>query len=54
MTTTQTPNGILTNYYTGEAIRPATPSEEQASKDAALQDSGAGVIEVDGVRCFVA
>lgn len=43
----------LTNYETGEAIRPATAEELAASIEAAKTDGGAGVIEVDGVSCYV-
>ena len=52
-----TAHGTLTNYQTGEAIRPATAAELAASIEAAELDGGAGVIEIeiDGVanRAFV-
>lgn len=62
MTRTATQFGTLTNYRTGEAIRPATADEREESIAAAQHDGGAGVIEVeieiDGllhlVPCFVA
>ena len=46
-----TAHGTLTNYQTGEAIRPATAAELAASIEAAELDGGAGVIEIeiDGV-----
>lgn len=53
MTSTET-TATLRNYQTGEAIRPATATEEAASIKAAEGDTGAGVIDVDGVTCFVA
>lgn len=43
----------LHNYETGEYIRPATTEELRESIDAATRDGGAGVIGVDGVRCYV-
>lgn len=45
--------GYLYNYQTGERIRPATAEEGADSIDAARLDGGAGVIEVDGVPCYV-
>ena len=45
--------GTLCDYLTGETIRAATRAELDASLDAAERDGGAGVIEVDGRRCFV-
>jgi hypothetical protein len=46
-------NGYLTNYKTGDVIRPATREERRLSKSAAKRDGGAGVIVVGGVHCFV-
>ena len=43
----------LHNYETGEFIRPATTDELRLSIDASTRDGGAGVITVDGVRCYV-
>lgn len=43
----------LNNYSTGETIRMATLDEMLRSIKAAGRDGGAGVIEVDGVRCYV-
>src|SRR5690606_33646147 len=43
----------LNNYGTGETIREATMEEMLRSIEAAANDGGAGVIEVDGVRCYV-
>jgi hypothetical protein len=43
----------LCDYGTGEFIRAATPNELHASIVAARGDGGAGVILVDGRRCFV-
>lgn len=50
---TTAPHGYLCNYQTGERIRPATDEEQFDSQEAAQYDGGAGVIEVDGVSCFV-
>ena len=44
----------LYDYQTGDALRPATEDEFRSSIDAAQQDGGAGVIEIDGRSCFVA
>jgi hypothetical protein len=52
-TISDTNHGTLTNYRTNESIRPATKQERADSLDAAESDGGAGVIEVDGVRCYV-
>ena len=52
-TETNTAAATLNNYRTGETIRAATPEEVEASADAAERDGGAGVIEVDGVSCYV-
>jgi|GEM_PF-3792424 hypothetical protein len=46
--------GTLTDYRTGDAIRPATIAERDESREAAKFDGGAGVIEIDGVSCYVA
>ena len=43
----------LVNYNTTAILRPATLAEYKASLDAATRDGGAGVIEVDGVSCYV-
>lgn len=43
----------LHNYETGDFIRVATTDEFSASVAAAEIDGGAGVITVDGVRCYV-
>jgi hypothetical protein len=43
----------LHNYETGEFIRTATTDELKRSIDASTRDGGAGVITVDGVRCYV-
>jgi hypothetical protein len=43
----------LIDYRTGEIIRTATPAEFLASVEAAKIDGGAGVIDVDGRRCWV-
>lgn len=48
-----TPTPTLHVYDTGEELRDATPAEHAASIEAARHDGGAGVIEVDGVRCYV-
>ena len=44
----------LMDYDTAEAIRPATVEERAESTEAAKHDGGAGVIDVDGRRCYVA
>ena len=46
-------NATLHNYATGDIIRTATDEELAASREAAQTDGGAGVIEVDGVSCYV-
>jgi hypothetical protein len=55
MTETQT-FGTLTDYVTGEAIRPAT-AEELAQSDAKLEsgdsDSYTGAFDLDGRAVFV-
>ena len=43
----------LINYETNEHIRTASKEEQAESIDAAKHDGGAGVILVDGVRCYV-
>lgn len=56
MTTTTTdsaPYGILYDYDTSDALRPATAAERAESVEAAKHDGGAGVIRVDGRRCYV-
>ena len=47
-------HGTLTDYATGESIRPALGSERAASIEAAKSDGGSGVIKVDGRSCYVA
>lgn len=42
----------LISYETNETIRTATIDEAIESIDAARLDGGAGVIEVDGIRCY--
>lgn len=49
-----TRGGILCDYRTADAIRPATTDEIKASIAAARTDGGAGVIEVNGRSCYVA
>ena len=44
---------VLFDYMSGDAIRNATRDELADSVKAALLDYGAGVIEVDGVSCYV-
>lgn len=46
-------HGTLCDYETAEPIRPATEAEAAESEAASLIDGGAGVIVVDGVRCYV-
>lgn len=43
----------LCDYNTGDTVRTATAAEQRASIEAAAQDGGAGVILVDGRRCYV-
>lgn len=50
---TTAPHGYLCNYRNGKRIRPATYGELMESATAATMDGGAGVIEVDGVPCYV-
>lgn len=45
--------GTLCDYQTGDSIRPATAEERAESIEAARYDGGAGVIEIDGRRCYV-
>lgn len=42
----------LYDYETATIIRPATVDELGASIDAATRDGGAGVILVDGRKCY--
>jgi hypothetical protein len=51
---TETTHGTLTDYQTGESIRPATAAERAASLAAAKADGGAGVIRIDGRSVYVA
>ena len=53
-TTEQQSTANLYDYQTGDALRPTTEDELRSSIDAARQDGGAGVIEIDGRSCFVA
>ena len=46
-------DGDLMDYATAERIRSATPAEHEASIAAAGSDGGAGVILVDGRKCYV-
>jgi hypothetical protein len=43
----------LMRYSDATTIRAATAEELEASIDAARRDGGAGVIIVDGIRCYV-
>ena len=43
----------LMSYKTGETLRAATVEEYEESVAAAARDGGRGVIEVDGVACYV-
>lgn len=52
-TTSARPFGALCVYATTERLRSATEAERDASIEAARHDGGAGVIEVDGVSCYV-
>lgn len=47
------PTGTLRDYRTGAAIRPATLAEIDASREADKYDGGRGVIDVNGVACYV-
>ena len=46
-------DGGLHDYETGDFLRPATSAEAAESRAAAALDGGAGVIRVDGRRCYV-
>lgn len=46
-------HGSIHDLATGEFIRRATEAEAEASEAAALIDGGHGIIQVDGVSCFV-
>lgn len=43
----------LHDYQNGDYIRRATEAEATASIDATEHDGGAGVIIIDGRRCYV-
>ena len=43
----------LIAYDTNEKIRPATIAEALESIEAARIDGGAGIIEADGIACYV-
>ena len=45
--------GSLHRYDDNKFLRPATALETAASIDAAHRDGGAGVVSVDGERCYV-
>lgn len=47
------PGGALVDYDTTKKIRAATPDEALASIRTAKRDGGAGVIEIDGRKCYV-
>jgi hypothetical protein len=47
------PTPTLHRYEDGTELRDATPAELAASVEAARHDGGAGIIEADGVRCYV-
>ena len=46
-------DGALHRYSDGEYLGPATSAEVEESRDLALYDGGAGVIDVDGESCYV-
>ena len=46
-------NGTLHDYRTGELLREATAEEARDSMLSAMKDGGAGVIVVDGRKCYV-
>ena len=52
MNKTPATTASLHDYQTGEFIRPATTSELEESIEAAEHDNGAGVIDVNGRRCY--
>jgi hypothetical protein len=43
----------LISYNTNETIRTATIAEAIESLEAARTDGGAGIIEADGIACYV-
>lgn len=47
------PSATLYRHATGEPIRPATPEELAASKQAAVRDGGHGLIVVGTETCYV-
>ena len=53
MKTSETYYGDLRSYHDASYIREATEAERDASREAGDQDGGAGVIDVDGVTCYV-
>ncbi len=44
---------VLHDYITGDAVRNATEEEQQASVEAAENDGGSGVIQINGVTYYV-
>jgi hypothetical protein len=44
---------MLVDYESGDTIRQAAKIEAAESREAAAHDGGAGVILVDGRRCYV-
>ena len=52
MSATETTAATLYDYHSARPIRPATPAELAASIEAERHNS-AGVIDVDGRRCYV-
>lgn len=52
-TESTSPHGRLVDYNTTAIIRAATAEEQRASQEQAKRDGGAGVIDVDGRRCYV-
>jgi hypothetical protein len=43
----------LCDYDTAEVIREATEEEAKASRETTKHDGGAGVVLVNGERCYV-
>jgi hypothetical protein len=44
---------LLCDFETGESLRNATVEELTLSVEAAADDGGVGIIEVDGRHCYI-
>jgi hypothetical protein len=46
-------HGDLHDYQSGMYVRPATKAQADASSAAAMVDGGHGIIQVNGISCYV-